>query len=357
MIVDEGTEFGVDVAPGGDENIHVFQGKVDYAAVSKDGRPITHQVLSENQGARVRGETQGVSLVNNAGEGFTRILDKPNRDPHTVAYWRFEDRPVGTIVPDSGANHRPIRGTVDCSGNGNDLFTFYPDTAPRFSADVPAPTIPAFGVANHSSLDNSRPPGPRAATRDLYTSSLFSHASPIDIQRINPKQWTIEASVKPVRLDHALQVFVGRDMFVHGAAGAENPINAALAFHITDRDRFAIAFADGAGRFHCAIARQLPLVEDHWYHLAASSDGRALRLYVDSIDGHGYRLMAAETLPPSGDTSLIVGDDTAEWSIGRGKDSNGFPTNWFHGWIDEVRVSDVARDPSAFLFTPRKQGG
>ena len=145
-------------------------------------------------------------------------------------------------------------------------------------------------------------------------------------------------------------------MFVHGAAGAENPINAALAFHITDHDRFAIAFVDSEGRFHRAIAEQLPPVENHWYHLAASSDGRALRLYVDANDGRGYRLMAAESLPASGDTSLIMGNEAAEWSIGRGRDRHGFPTNWFHGWIDEVRVSDVARDPSAFLFATKKQG-
>ena len=48
MIVDEGTEFGVDVRPAA-TRIDVFQGKVNYAAVSKDGRPIAHQVLTENQ--------------------------------------------------------------------------------------------------------------------------------------------------------------------------------------------------------------------------------------------------------------------------------------------------------------------
>ena len=36
-VVDEGTEFGVDVAPGGDQNVHVFQGKVQFSATSGAG--------------------------------------------------------------------------------------------------------------------------------------------------------------------------------------------------------------------------------------------------------------------------------------------------------------------------------
>ena len=39
VAVDEGTEFGVDVAPGGDQNIHVFKGKVQFSATSRTAAP------------------------------------------------------------------------------------------------------------------------------------------------------------------------------------------------------------------------------------------------------------------------------------------------------------------------------
>ncbi len=55
--------------------------------------------------------------------------------------------------------------------------------------------------------------------------------------------------------------------------------------------------------------------------------------------------MAAE-----GDTSLGSGGDAAEWSVGRGKDEQAKPVAWFQGWIDEVRISDIARAPAEFLF-------
>ena len=57
---------------------------------------------------------------------------------------------------------------------------------------------------------------------------------------------------------------------------------------------------------------------NHWYHAAATSDGRALRLYVDALDGRGYLLRASTELPGDGATALSKGDDDAEWSIGRG---------------------------------------
>ena len=114
-----------------------------------------------------------MNLVADAGEGFTRSIDGHSHNPRTVAYWRFEDQPVGTLVPDSGGGHKPVRGTIDCSGNGNDLFTWSPATAPRFSADVPAVAVARTGMADRGSLDNSAPLS-SVGSRDLYTKSLFT---------------------------------------------------------------------------------------------------------------------------------------------------------------------------------------
>ena len=107
------------------------------------------------------------------------------------------------------------------------------------------------------------------------------------------------------------------------------------------------------------VAEDLPVQPGRWYHLAATSDGRTLRLYVDALDGRGYVQRAATDLPTTGSAALGKVKDNAEWTIGRAGNA-GDPADWlrFSGWIDEVRISDVAREPEEFLFTPRgKEGG
>ena len=188
----------------------------------------------------------------------------------------------------------------------------------------------------------------------------------MDIQTIAPTQWTIEVSVKARSLEGPVgvamygkeQTFVGRD----GCRQSVSPQSRAwlsprLAFQITAAHRFAMSFADPQNRFHQAVAEQLSLEAGHWYNLAATSDGRTLRLYIDSSDGRGYRLQAETALPKTGSTALACGSSDAEWSVGRGRDRVlGGPGEFFDGWIDEVRISDVAREPAEFLFTPREQG-
>ena len=59
-------------------------------------------------------------------------------------------------------------------------------------------------------------------------------------------------------------------------------------------------------------------------------------------------------LPATGSTALGKGQDDAEWTVGRAGNA-GDPADWlrFCGWIDEVRISDVAREPAEFLFAPK----
>ena len=74
--------------------------------------------------------------------------------------------------------------------------------------------MPQTRQSNRGCLDISRSAVGKPArdiVRDVYTQSRFSHASPLDIQKITPAQWTIEASVKPARLHCGCQTFVGRD--------------------------------------------------------------------------------------------------------------------------------------------------
>jgi hypothetical protein len=294
-------------------------------------------------------DSQSIQLREDTGSSFIRSVDQADRDRHVVAYWRFEDRPLGAVVPDTMHNKRSVRATVDSSFNGNDLFAYSEVSHPNFSSNVPAPIVSSSGEPNVACLDNSEPFHP-GGSRDLYTHSAFSHAAPLDLQSIEPAEWTIEASVKPAALQGKAQTFVGRD---GSEPHAPLAISTRLAFHINNQNKFAIWFIDTRERRHEATAK-LDLRAGAWYHLAATSDGRMLRLYVDALDGRGYQLRAETSLPEDGGTALSKGGDGAEWSVGRGKSKN-HVAEVFQGWIDEVRISDVARAPDELLFATERE--
>jgi hypothetical protein len=351
--VDQGTEFGVEVPPGGGSKVHVFKGKVDvdHARGGKNGSDVT-QRLQANAGARMEAGEKGMTLLEDTGECFIRSMDEAQRDHHTVAWWRFEDRPIGQLLPESAENSRPICATVDSSFNGNDLYAWHRDQRPAISADVSTALVPRPNVPNRSCLDNSDP-GVGLVHRNVYTHSLFSHASPLDVQKIEPQAWTIEASVKAAQMPAKAQPFLVRD----GTNSLKLPRQPPrLVFQINEAGRFAISFRDAADRFHEAVADGPVAEAGRWYHLAAVSDGRQLRLYVDALDNRGYTQRAVKDLPTTGSTALGKGEDDAEWAIGRG-DNVKLPQQQFIGWIDEVRISDIARGSADFLFAPRINSG
>ncbi len=301
-----------------------------------------------DQGLRMEDGRPMPWLVKESGETFIRTIDQALRDRHVVAYWRFEDQPLGTELPTTAHNRKPVRATVDSSFNGNDLYTFSALYQPTFSPCVPADVVPGTGRPNRSCLDNSSSAEVKEV-RNVYTHSEFSHAAPVDIQKITPAQWTIEASVNSTTHSSEAQTFVGRDPHFTRRHLGDAP---RLAFKIDAQRHFAIAYIDVANRLHEAIAEE-PVVEtNRWYHAAATSDGRTLRLYVDALDGQGYVRRASRQLPSEGPTALGKGEDDAEWSIGRGW-TGASPGESFQGLIDEVRISDVALSPSDFLFTSK----
>jgi hypothetical protein len=346
-LIDEGTEFGVEVTRDA-SRVHVFQGVVDLTLDDKRGLANPLQRLTAKSGARLEGNPPNLTLLEDTGESFIRSLDQIASNRHTLAYWRFEDQPLGVVLPDTNEGTNPVRATMDCSFNGNDLFTYSPRHGPRFSGDVPSGMVPRTGAANRGCLDNTAPPE-EVPSRDVYTDSHLSHAAPVDLQAITAAEWTIEISIRPKRLGRGAQTFLSRD----GGTGER----AWLAFRVTDEGRFAITFIDEERRIHTASSSGLMLQENHWYHLAAVSDARMLRLYADCQDGRGYQIQASADLPKGGSTALgKSGPPSREWAVGRTRTPNHDVAEWFQGWIDEVRISDVALRPEEFLFAPGERG-
>ena len=202
-VVDLGTEFGVEVTPSQDVQVHVFKGEVVVQQPpgqrpAGSAKPAAGQHVLVNQGLRIEGGIAAPWLVQDSGETFIRTIDDAQRNRHVVAYWRFEDQPLGSELSDTKHNTKPARATVDSSFNGNDLYTYSDKDRPAFAADVPAGVVPRTGSPNHSCLDTSLPTEDKGL-RNVYTHSEFSHAAPLDIQKITPAQWTIEASVNSAK--------------------------------------------------------------------------------------------------------------------------------------------------------------
>jgi len=286
-----------------------------------------------------------MTFIEDSGDSFIQTVEQAESDTHVLAWWRFEDRPIGDVLPHTGRNKQPVRATSDSSFNGNDLFVWSPDSRPVFSGDVSAAAVPQTGAANRSSLDLTDPQHVNKTRPEVYTNSRFSHASPRDIQQVKPARWTVEASVKVKKLDGTRQTIVSRD----GSVGKPSRFN----LFVDPGGGLTVNFYDVKARYWSASTEPSLIKQNHWYHVAATSDGQTLRLYVDRCDGKGYQLAASAKLASGGSTALGRSDDDCAWAIGRSRLTKGTVGSGLLGWIDEVRICDESLEPGQFLFAPR----
>ncbi|MEX2216277.1 MAG: PEP-CTERM sorting domain-containing protein [Phycisphaeraceae bacterium] len=308
------------------------------------------------------GDTLRVYIDKTAGNLV--VLDNVRLEAITanpaLAYWRFENGPAGANVPHGAAaafpNYAP--DVPDASGNGNELSMWSTGggTGYAFRSDVPATTIEQTGAANNFSIKNT---GSFPATFTDPNSTMNS---------VELKQWTIEASWKPE--NGGFRTVVGRD--AQGVASSNGSF-AALYLQAVPNNALAIKFVDEAGFFH--VAESAPGVVSGfsfgsdpegltgvWHNIAATSDGSTLSLFLDT--GSGYQLIAQTDLTASGSTNTAMtngfsaiggvasggGWAAGGWSVGRGLFGGNHVDRAF-GFIDEVRISQVALDPSQFLFS------
>ncbi len=254
---------------------------------------------------------------------------------YVLAHWRFEDGEPGARVPN--VQDVPDKtGVPDTSGHKNHMWAFGRPQSPAYSSEVPAAKL-ADGRANRGSLDDTTAPG-GTPTRDLFSDPRRSKTH-MDVVNTFPfAQWTVEASVRLSEL--------GREHGILGKDGKPTEAPAApLQLFVDAENRVQLVAIDGSGTVRAARF-DTALEAERWVHVAATSDGHALRLWVDTGDGAGY-VQRAET---AFDGPLVTSVGT--WTIGRG----------FHGgrmgrdaraWIDEVRISATALRPAQFLFADK----
>lgn len=272
----------------------------------------------------------------------------------TVAYWRFEEGPAGTNVQHlAGENGVYSADVEDVSGSGNDLAVWSTGgfAGYAYRAEVAEVTVSLTGQTNTLSVRNTGGnPGMWCATAAMQTMS--------------PAAFTIEATVK---LENGgYRTIIGRDS--RGTA-TTNASLAALYFQALPNNALAVKFCDVGGYWHEAssvsgIFQSFDYAANSqgagvpWYSMAAVSDGATLSLYLlEHGADTGYQLIARTDLTAGGspNTALTAGAgdggdwDAGNWSVGRGL-YNGLHTDRAWGFIDEVRISDSALNPSEFLF-------
>ena len=260
----------------------------------------------------------------------------------TVAYWNFEEGAANTYVPYAPPAAGSYDGSIrDASGNGNALSAWSANLA-WYRAETPAATTPATGLANTRGVQNATTLPSLSAIGTSLTAWM-------------PTRWTIEAAIRPDGVS-GYQTFVGRDSL---GAYAANPALAALYFSVRPGGVLALSFTDVAGNHWNLESAAGAVVAAQWQAVAATSDGRMLRIYRRNLSAGeaAYSLLGSLDISASTNPAITLGaGDGPDWdrgvfTVGRGL-FNGAHTDRFLGHIDDVRFSDAALTPAEFLYRP-----
>ena len=245
-----------------------------------------------------------------------------NANAETKAYWRFEDGTPG--------DYSAVGFKVGAdSAERNPLAVAARETRPLYTGDVPFGTIPQTGDANKIAIELS------------YAGDFFSPDVPVDSFDFGVKgsnAWTVEMSFKMTSVDGVSRLF-GRDNVTPGVDD-RGPLQIVV---VGNNEKFDVRaeILDGGNTFRDAIS-PANLKIGQWYNLAATADGKSLKLYLDALDGKGYQMVAQKPIEGALNSTLGL------FSIGRGFVKN--PTDNMSGLLDEVRLSDTTLTPAQFLF-------
>jgi len=256
----------------------------------------------------------------------------------TTAYWRHEEGPAGSLIPD-GDNT-----VLDSSGANNHMRTFRsadpPYTAAMYSADV-SPLPLRSGLSNNLSLDFGPNFGGGGLNNDNYTIS----------ETIRTATWTemtIELAFKMNEIG-GFQALMGRD----GAPIPGSPVPPLKMMVRGDNfpnaidNQLFVEWIDGNGDVQ-SLAGGETITAGTWNHVAFVVTGTTAELWVAG-ETTPYTLMDSIAGNFGGPSNEVTFDAPGSFTVGRGAWNNN-PADWANALIDEVRISDVALNPNQFLF-------
>lgn len=256
----------------------------------------------------------------------------------TMAYWRFEEGPLGANVARGGlSNGTWYPGALDSSGNDYHLSAWSDGgfAGEGYRSNVPMGQVPQTGVVNQFSLQS---------TGDVP--GMWTDAAAI--RDWAPTTWTVEAWVYNTSMNN-WRVAVGRDGDDIGTATG-HPDDPTFRIMFTNANAVRCSFFDMAGNYYEMNTINNYVAGNRWYHLAAVCNGTTAYLYVDGVEVNSVPLFATDPRLSNGSTGQAsAGDWTAgNWTVFRGMWNGGHSDRWY-GYIDEVRISDTALTPAEFL--------
>jgi len=253
-----------------------------------------------------------------------------------VAYWRFEE---GTNGVHQGNNDDYY---VDSSGNGNHMAT---DITPALSTAtdvVPFAIVPQTGATNTMA---------RVFSGSVQNVGTFAAETGVSkpIESMNLDSFTIECMAKPNSVNW--QVAICKDGEPSWNINSWVDSTFGLKFRndsASDHKIQGFFFDETTNFVECWSTFDYNPGE--WYRIAFVVDGGTqASLYVKQESDADYELEQTKTITFAG--GPIVGgliDSDFPWIIGRGEHW-GRALDGFDGTIDEVRISDIALPPAAFL--------
>lgn len=281
----------------------------------------------------------------------------------TAAYWRHEEGPAGSLIPDGPDT------VLDSSGNDNHMQTYssavLPFTSATYSTEV-SPLPLRSGLANTLSLDFG--PNPAQGTEDGGGKNDDNYTDGKPIQSQTFTAMTVELSFKMNAIS-GYQALFGKDGKPLGdniplPGEFDSPVPPLKVMVRGDGfpgdipNQLFVEWIDGDGFAQEDIhflAGGETVVTDRWYHVAFTLSADTAQLWVAEASEDGqqqldYVLKDELTgVDFTGSLNEVLVQDPTPFSIGRGMFGNGV-TDWSDAIIDEVRVSDSVLTPSQFLF-------
>lgn len=241
----------------------------------------------------------------------------------------------GPYTPDSYTLH-----LYHFDGNATDSITHNPvDLTLGNGATISSLSIDSFGTALNTSKTGSSP----------YAAAAILGLPIVNFIDVTTGAFTFEAIIRP-EVDLSL---LPNHMEIICADTQRSGITRGWQFRINKSGNLEWNGLAGGGIFQIP----LPTVGDHsyevgtWYHVAVTyngnpSDASGLKLYWTKLNAD---VTEAQLLgQTSGNKAQLTLSSLVDFSIGN--EIRGTPNENFEGFIDEVRISSIARTPDDMLF-------
>ncbi|MCC6649499.1 MAG: metallophosphoesterase [Polyangiaceae bacterium] len=189
------------------------------------------------------------------------------------------------------------------------------------------------GAAGGASCEG---PAGKPGTKALLLDGADDHVAMGNVKALSLSTFTVEAWVRRDGAGKTMSTGVGGLHLVpiagkgRGESDGTN-VDCNYAFGFAG-ERLGVDFEDTDDGDNHPLVGATDVTRGEWHHVAATFDGKELRLYLDgALDG----AVPAAAKPRA--------DSVQHFGIGAGLDSTGAPSGAFHGAIDDVRVWSTAR--------------